>query len=58
VILVVREGGLVRERAALRAAASFVLADRLDSLPSIVVLAAHRLSIMPRAGEGRTKRKK
>jgi hypothetical protein len=58
VILVVREGALVRERAALSAADSFVLAERLKTLPSIVVLSAHRLAVMPRPRGGPAKRKK
>lgn len=58
VILVVREGALVRERAALSAADSLVLAERLKTLPSIVVLSAHRLAVMPRPRGGPAKRKK
>jgi hypothetical protein len=58
VILVVREGSLVRERVALSAADSFVLAERLDSLASIVVLSAHRLAVMPRPKGRPAKRKK
>jgi hypothetical protein len=58
VILVVREGSLVRERAALSAADSFVLAERLATLPSIVVLSAHRLAVMPRPRGGPARRKK
>jgi hypothetical protein len=58
VILVVREASLVRERAALNAADSFVLAERLATLPSIVVLSAHRLAVMPRPKGGPAKRKK
>jgi hypothetical protein len=58
VILVVREAALVRERAALSVADSFVLAERLKTLPSVVVLSAHRLSVMPRPRRGTAKRKK
>lgn len=53
VILVVREAGLSREKSALEAAHAFVLAERLDTLPSLVVLAAQGLSIMP-PQKGRT----
>jgi hypothetical protein len=48
VILIVREREIVREKAALAAADAFVLAEGLNSLPSIVVLARYRLSIMPK----------
>ncbi len=48
-IIVVRQREIVREKAVLAVADAFVLAERLDSLPSIVVLGAHRLSIMPRS---------
>ncbi len=58
VILVVREGALVRERVALAAADSFVLAERLKTLPSIIVLSAHRLALMPRPRAKPAKRKK
>jgi hypothetical protein len=58
VILVVGERFIVRERAALSAADSFVLAERLATLPSIVVLGAHRLAVMPRPKGGSAKRKK
>lgn len=58
VILVVRENALVREKEALAAADAFVLAERLETLPSIVVLSAYRLSIMPGSGRGRAREKK
>jgi len=53
VVLVVREDDLFRDRKAIAAADAFVLAERLDSLPSVIVLSAHRLSVMPKERAGR-----
>jgi hypothetical protein len=50
VILVVGERALVRERDALCAVDSSVLAERLKTLPSIIVLSAYRLAVMPPPG--------
>jgi len=57
VILVVREADIAREKTVLGLADAFVLADRLDLLPSLVVLSRDQLSILPRPRGAKSSRR-